>query len=48
LLAYIRLEEYDYEGAAAIALVLMVLALVLLFVSNMVQLRAARRGAVTA
>ena len=48
LLAYIRLEEYDYEGAAAIALVLMVLALVLLFVSNLVQLRAARHGAVTA
>jgi len=48
LLAYIRLEEYDYEGAAAIALVLMLLALVLLFVSNMVQLRAARYGAVTA
>ena len=48
LLAYIRLEEYDYEGAAAIALVLMVVALVLLFLSNLVQLRAARYGAVTA
>ena len=48
LLAYIRLEEYDYEGAAAIALVLMVLALALLFVSNLIQLRAARYGAVTA
>lgn len=48
LLAYIRLEEYDYEGAAAVALVLMVLALVLLFLSNLVQIRAARYGAVTA
>lgn len=48
LLAYIRIEEYDYQGAAAIALVLMLLALLLLFASNMVQLRAARFGKVTA
>jgi len=42
LLAYIRLEEYDYQGAAAIALVLLFIALVLLVVSNLVQFRAAR------
>lgn len=42
LLAYIRLEEYDYRGAAAIALVLLALALVLLVVSNLLQFRAAR------
>lgn len=41
LLAYIRLEEYDYIGAAAIALVLLVLALLLLLVSNLLQIRAA-------
>ncbi|MBV0891124.1 sulfate ABC transporter permease subunit CysT [Paracoccus sp. Z118] len=44
LLAYIRIEEYDYEGAAAIALVLMVLALVVLLASNIVQFRATRHG----
>ncbi|HWL55491.1 MAG TPA: sulfate ABC transporter permease subunit CysT [Paracoccus sp. (in: a-proteobacteria)] len=42
LLAYIRLEEYDYQGAAAIALVLLFIALVLLVLSNLVQFRAAR------
>lgn len=42
LLAYIRLEEYDYQGAAAIALVLLGLALLLLVVSNLLQFRAAR------
>ena len=42
LLAYIRLEEYDYQGAAAVALVLLALALVLLIVSNLLQFRAAR------
>lgn len=42
LLAYIRLEEYDYIGAAAIALVLLVFALVLLMISNLIQIRAAR------
>ena len=42
LLAYIRLEEYDYQGAAAIALVLLMFALVLLAVSNLIQFRAAR------
>ena len=42
LLAYIRLEEYDYQGAAAVALVLLAFALVLLVVSNLLQFRAAR------
>ena len=42
LLAFIRLEEYDYQGAAAIALVLLVFALLLLVVSNRLQAWAAR------
>lgn len=42
LLAFIRLEEYDYNGAAAIALVLLVFALLLLLLSNLLQARAAR------
>lgn len=42
LLAYIRLEEYDYQGAAAIALVLLAFALLLLGLSNWLQFRAAR------
>lgn len=42
LLAFIRLEEYDYQGAAAIALVLLMIALVLLVISNRLQAWAAR------
>lgn len=42
LLAYIRLEEYDYAGAAAIALVLLIFALILLVVSNLLQRWASR------
>lgn len=46
LLAFIRLEEFDYQGASAIALVLLIFALVLLVVSNRLQAWAARyRGA---
>ena len=41
-LAFIRLEEYDYNGAAAIALVLLAFALVLLLVSNLLQFWASR------
>lgn len=37
LLAVIRLEEYDYNGASAVALVLLMIALVLLGMSNLVQ-----------
>ena len=42
LLAFIRLEEYDYNGAAAIALVLLGFALVLLVLSNLLQAWASR------
>lgn len=42
LLAFIRLEEYDYNGAAAIALVLLGIALILLILSNLLQAWAAR------
>ena len=42
LLAYIRLEEFDYNGAAAIALVLLGFALVLLLASNLLQAWAVR------
>lgn len=42
LLAYIRLEEFDYNGAAAIALVLLGFALVLLVLSNLLQVWASR------
>lgn len=42
LLAYIRLEEYDYNGAAVIALALLGFALVLLFTSNLLQHWASR------
>ena len=43
LLAVIRLEEYDYNGAAAIALTLVAIALVLLVTSNWMQARLTRR-----
>ncbi|TWI36737.1 sulfate ABC transporter permease subunit CysT [Paracoccus sulfuroxidans] len=42
LLAFIRLEEYDYAGAAAIALVLLIMALTLLLISNLIQIWSAR------
>lgn len=42
LLAFIRLEEYDYAGASAIALALLLAAFVLLMVSNVLQAWAAR------
>lgn len=38
----IRLEEYDYNGAAVIALTLLAIALVLLGASNLLQARALR------
>lgn len=43
LLAVIRLEEYDYNGAAAIALTLVAIAMVLLVLSNWLQSRLTRR-----
>ena len=47
LLAFIRLEEFDYLGAAAIALVLLAFALVLLVVSSLLQGWAARHREAT-
>ena len=43
LLAVIRLEEYDYNGAAAITLTLVAIAMVLLVLSNWLQSRLTRR-----
>ncbi|TBN49260.1 sulfate ABC transporter permease subunit CysT [Paracoccus sediminis] len=43
LLAVIRLEEYDYNGAAAIALTLVAIAMALLVLSNWLQSRLTRR-----
>ncbi|MFA5582391.1 MAG: sulfate ABC transporter permease subunit CysT [Paracoccaceae bacterium] len=42
LLAFIRLEEFDYSGAAAIAIVLLLFAVVLLIISNLLQAWALR------
>jgi sulfate transport system permease protein len=42
LLAFIRLEEYNYAGAAAIASVILIAALVMLTVTNLMQARALR------
>ncbi|MGE0827785.1 MAG: sulfate ABC transporter permease subunit CysT [Hyphomonadaceae bacterium] len=45
LLIVIRLEEFDYAGAAAVGLIMLVISLLLLFVLNTLQTRLARRGA---
>ena len=42
LLAFIRLEEYDYQAAAAIASVLLITAFLMLAVTNLMQARALR------
>ncbi|MET0173261.1 MAG: sulfate ABC transporter permease subunit CysT [Agrobacterium vaccinii] len=42
LLVFIRLEEYDYQAAAAIASVLLITAFVMLAVTNFLQTRALR------
>ena len=42
LLAFIRLEEYDYQAAAAIASVLLIAAFVMLAATNLLQARALR------
>ncbi len=42
LLVYIRLEEYDYQAAAAIASVLLVTAFAMLAITNVLQARALR------
>ena len=44
LLIVIRLEEFDYAGAAAVGLVMLLISLTLLMVLNTVQTRMARRG----
>jgi sulfate transport system permease protein len=44
LLIVIRLEEFDYAGAAAVGLVMLAISLVLLMVLNTMQTRMARRG----
>lgn len=47
LLAFIRLEEYDYQAAAAIASVLLITAFLMLAVTNLLQARALRYTAKT-
>jgi sulfate transport system permease protein len=42
LLVFIRLEEYDYQAAAAIASVLLIIAFVMLAITNILQRRALR------
>jgi sulfate/thiosulfate transport system permease protein len=42
LLIFIRLEEYDYQAAAAIASVLLLTAFAMLAVTNWLQARALR------
>ncbi|MBB4103766.1 sulfate ABC transporter permease subunit CysT [Allorhizobium borbori] len=42
LLAFIRLEEYDYQAAAAIASVLLITAFAMLAITNILQARALR------
>lgn len=42
LLAFIRLEEYDYQAAAAIASVMLIAAFVMLAITNLLQARALR------
>lgn len=42
LLAFIRLEEYDYAASAAIASVMLIVAFVMLAVTNLLQARALR------
>jgi len=45
LLIITKLEQYDYAGAAAIAMVMLMLAFVMLLVINLLQWWQARRGA---
>jgi sulfate transport system permease protein len=44
LLIVIRLDEFDYAGAAAIGLVMLVLSFAILFLLNVLEAAAARRG----
>jgi sulfate transport system permease protein len=45
LLIVMRLEEFDYAGAAAVGLLMLLLSVTLIFVLNLLQTRAARRSA---
>jgi sulfate/thiosulfate transport system permease protein len=45
LLVVTKLEQYDYNGAAAIAVTLLMLSLTLLLIGNLLQWRLAHRGA---
>ncbi len=44
LLIVIKLQEYDYAGAASVALIMLVLAFAVLIVINAIQLWFTRRG----
>jgi sulfate/thiosulfate transport system permease protein len=44
LLIVIRLEEFDYAGAAAVGLVMLTISLVLLLILNLLQTHISRRG----
>jgi len=44
LLIVIRLEEFDYAGAAAIACAMLLLSFAILLVVNLLQTRVSRRG----
>lgn len=44
LVIVIRLEEFDYAGAAAVGLIMLLIAFVMLFVLNLLQSRVSRRG----
>ena len=48
LLIITKLEQYDYAGAAAVGLAMLLISLLALFVINAVQLRATRRGTAVA
>ncbi len=42
LLVFIRLDEYDYPAAAALAFVMLITAFVMLLVTNLIQARQLR------
>jgi len=44
LLIVIRLEEFDYAGAAALACAMLLLSFAILLVVNLLQTRVSRRG----
>ncbi len=44
LVIVIRLEEFDYAGAAAVGLIMLLISFVLMFVLNVLQSRVSRRG----